>query len=153
MTPPRPTKLALQGDDRLSIEWSDGEQRTYTIRELRDRCPCATCREKRLQPAAPANLLPVLSAAETQPLRIAGIKPVGNYAYAIDFSDGHDTGIYTLEFLPSWERQCRAEACYFFSPLSKECGSNPAGLAGPAALSAFLSFSGSLVLMTSAWLR
>jgi DUF971 family protein len=25
--------------------------------------------------------------------------PVGNYAYAIAFSDGHDTGIYTIEYL------------------------------------------------------
>jgi DUF971 family protein len=24
---------------------------------------------------------------------------VGNYAYSIAFSDGHDTGIFTLEFL------------------------------------------------------
>lgn len=35
----------------------------------------------------------------TEPLRIAAMKPVGNYAYSIDFSDGHDTGIYTLETL------------------------------------------------------
>mgnify|MGYP000434755382 CR=1 FL=1 len=27
------------------------------------------------------------------------ITPVGNYAYQIAFSDGHDTGIYTLEYL------------------------------------------------------
>ena len=27
------------------------------------------------------------------------MKPVGNYAYSIDFSDGHDTGIYALERL------------------------------------------------------
>ena len=37
--------------------------------------------------------------AEAQPLRIAAMKPVGNYAYSIDFSDGHDTGIYTLDAL------------------------------------------------------
>jgi len=30
---------------------------------------------------------------------ILGMKPVGNYAYSISFSDGHDTGIFTLEFL------------------------------------------------------
>jgi DUF971 family protein len=44
-------------------------------------------------------LLPVLTEAETQPLKINGMKPVGNYAYAIAFSDGHTTGIYTLERL------------------------------------------------------
>jgi DUF971 family protein len=27
------------------------------------------------------------------------MKPVGNYAYTIAFSDGHDTGIYTFELL------------------------------------------------------
>jgi DUF971 family protein len=43
--------------------------------------------------------LPIISAAEAQPLRITGMKPVGNYAYSIDFSDGHNTGIYTLESL------------------------------------------------------
>jgi DUF971 family protein len=27
------------------------------------------------------------------------MRPVGNYAYGIQFSDGHDTGIFTLELL------------------------------------------------------
>ncbi len=97
--PPAPTKLALSGQNQLLIEWSDGQTRGYTFRELRDKCPCASCREKRAQPPETASLLPVLSPAETQPLKILGMKPVGNYAYAIEFSDGHDTGIYTCEFL------------------------------------------------------
>lgn len=95
---PHPTKLELRDEQTLAITWSDGQLRNYPIRELRDRCPCATCREKHGAPPKP-NLLPVLSAAEAKPLRIMGLKPVGNYAYAITFSDGHDTGIYTLEFL------------------------------------------------------
>ena len=33
------------------------------------------------------------------PLAIAGMKPVGQYAYSIEFSDGHSSGIYTLEYL------------------------------------------------------
>ena len=37
--------------------------------------------------------------AEARPLTIASMQPVGNYAYSIAFSDGHDTGIFTLEFL------------------------------------------------------
>lgn len=94
-----PTKLALSGDDRLLIEWSDGEKRRYSFSELRDKCPCASCREKRSQPPAASTLLPVLSAAEARPLKVQGMKPVGNYAYSIEFSDGHDTGIYTFEFL------------------------------------------------------
>ena len=33
------------------------------------------------------------------------MNPVGRYAYGIDFSDGHNTGIYTLESL---RMSCRA---------------------------------------------
>ena len=97
-----PTKLELTPDNRLRIAWSDGQVREYAVRELRDKCPCATCREKR---KTPPPLLPVVTDAETQPLRIHGMSPVGNYAYSIDFSDGHDTGIFTLESLREMGQQ------------------------------------------------
>jgi DUF971 family protein len=93
-----PTNLSLLPPNHVRIAWSDGSTREYSVRELREGCPCATCREKRSHPPAP-TLLPVLSAAETLPLTIRAMKPVGNYAYAISFSDGHDTGIYTIEYL------------------------------------------------------
>jgi DUF971 family protein len=99
MMPHQPTKLELTADNWLRIAWSDGQVREYTSRELRDKCPCATCREKRNAPPPPATQLPIISEAETQPLRITAMKPVGSYAYSIDFSDGHNTGIYTLESL------------------------------------------------------
>jgi DUF971 family protein len=91
-----PTELARPDDRQLAITWSDGQQRIYRVGELRDRCPCATCREKR---NTPQPILPVLTAEQTQPIRVDGMKPVGNYAYAITFSDGHDSGIYTFELL------------------------------------------------------
>ena len=98
MTVP-PKKLELVEGNQLRITWSDGVVRDYALRELRDKCPCATCREKRNAPPPSPLQLPILSAAEAQPLRITAMKPVGNYAYSIDFSDGHNTGIYTLESL------------------------------------------------------
>jgi DUF971 family protein len=82
----------------IEIVWSDGTTATYTARLLRDACPCATCREKRSQPAAPM-LLPVLRPEEVAPLTITGMQPVGQYAYSIEFSDGHSSGIYTLDYL------------------------------------------------------
>jgi DUF971 family protein len=96
---PQPTDLRMAEEGRLRIAWSDGQVREYTIRELRDMCPCASCRERRTSPEPPPNMLTVLSPAETKPLKITSMQPTGRYAYSIHFSDGHDTGIYTLELL------------------------------------------------------
>ena len=95
----RPKKLELRGQNRLYIEWSDGQRHEIAVSRCAKACPCATCREKRAAPPVPSTGLPVLSLAEARPLAILGMKPVGNYAYSISFSDGHDTGIFTLEFL------------------------------------------------------
>lgn len=117
----RPT--ALQGDaDALAITWNDGQCFRVRWQVLRDACPCATCRDKRTaaltaQLAAAEKptdgsspppqssllsadgLLPVISLEEAAPLRVAAMRSIGNYAYAIHFSDGHTDGIYTFEHL------------------------------------------------------
>jgi DUF971 family protein len=95
----QPTQLKLVSPQLLQIDWSDGQVRQYTVRELREKCPCATCREKRRAPPPPPTELPVLSQAETEPLRITKMEPQGHYAYAIHFSDGHNTGLFTLDSL------------------------------------------------------
>jgi len=95
----QPTDLKMIAPDCLQIMWSDGEIRRYAVNELRMNCPCASCREKRKSPPPPATDLTVISLAETEPLRIAKMEAMGRYAYAIHFSDGHDTGLFTLESL------------------------------------------------------
>ena len=95
----QPTQLKLVSPELLQIDWSDGQVRQYTVCELREKCPCATCREKRRAPPPPPTELPVLSQAETEPLRITKMEPQGHYAYAIHFSDGHNTGLFTLDSL------------------------------------------------------
>jgi DUF971 family protein len=93
---PRPLQLRKEGEDRLYIRWSDGHESVYTWQHLRDHCPCAACREERLQPPNP---LRVLKPSELAPLRPLAIVPVGYYAYRIRWSDGHDAGLFTLEQL------------------------------------------------------
>ena len=85
-------------DGGIEMAWSDGARGVYAPRLLRDACPCATCRERRGQPVA-APLLPVLAPEEIAPLAVTAMQPVGQYAYSIEFSDGHSSGIYTLEYL------------------------------------------------------
>lgn len=101
-----PTALSRTANSQLQITWSDGSSRLYTVKELRDACPCATCREKRNAAAdEPAPLFPILKPEEARPLTVAGMEPVGNYAYTIAFSDGHDTGIFTFELLRELGRE------------------------------------------------
>lgn len=98
----QPTALKGSGT-ALTIEWSDGVTHTIPWKVLREVCPCATCRDKRNNPPPPEpendDLLPVISKAEAGPLKANAMRPIGNYAYGIDFSDGHNTGIFSLEFL------------------------------------------------------
>lgn len=93
-----PVSLKSDGD-ALLIAWSDGVTHRLRWTFLRERCPCAVCKAKDHEPPSPPGVLPVLSAAEARPLHVLGMKPVGNYAYAIHFSDGHTSGIYAVEYL------------------------------------------------------
>ena len=100
---PMPRAIAREGDAAIRIEWSDGTATRWTAAALRRRCPCATCREKRRAESSEETqkpaVLPVISAAEARPLRIESMKPVGNYAYQVAFSDGHDSGIFPFASL------------------------------------------------------
>lgn len=95
--PPDLSLKSLKSDgDALLVAWSDGLNHRLPWRTLRDRCPCATCRQKRSEPAPTFN---ILAPEEAGPVRATGMFPIGNYAYQIDFSDGHKTGIFSLELL------------------------------------------------------
>jgi len=101
-----PTALKIIDGRFLRIEWSDGQVLQTSIGGLRKACPCATCKEKHkpmtdlISPKKAVKLsLPTLTAAETKPLTISHMRPVGNYAYKIDFSDGHSSGLFTMELL------------------------------------------------------
>jgi DUF971 family protein len=95
-----PSGLERLPDGRLRITWSDDAARVYTIQQLRNACPCAVCREKRTTAVLNATIMPDISGPdELRPLTLSGMVPVGNYAYSLAFSDGHDTGIYTFDLL------------------------------------------------------
>ena len=101
----RPTSLRKDGDERLVIEWNDGHHSVYAWTHLRGHCPCAGCIDERAQPPNP---LRVLSPKELEPLKPVSVTPIGHYAYKITWSDGHDSGIYTLESLRGL---CQCDAC------------------------------------------
>ncbi len=108
-----PIHLEKTKDRCLLIRWSDETEQTIPFRKLRDNCRCAHCIDQRMkslnEPNNGAkkltNTLPVLSMAETLPLDITQMHPVGNYAYSIHFSDGHSSGIFSFELLRSLKNE------------------------------------------------
>ncbi len=96
---PLPTSLKSEGENLL-IAWDDGLVHRLPWRFIREQCPCATCRAEREKPQpVEDNPLNILKPEEAQPTRPVDVRPIGNYAYGIEFSDGHNTGIYSLEYL------------------------------------------------------
>ena len=96
-----PVELDKTENRSIVIVWSDDARQEISFADLRKGCRCAHCSEERInpKPAPPANQLTVLSAAQARPLDIEVMHPVGNYAYNIHFSDGHQAGIYTFDLL------------------------------------------------------
>lgn len=100
--PPRPLHLDLDKNQGLTIRWSDGRVSFYPVKYLRRMSPSAEQRQLREEMAKnPLAVLPASAAAgaEDQPLTATGAEMVGNYAVRITFSDGHDTGIYSWNYL------------------------------------------------------
>jgi DUF971 family protein len=96
--------LRLQRDEAervLVVEWSDGLVQRVPYRVLRDNCPCAVCRTAPPESKAAQSGLRVLTPAQTRPLDIVRMSPAGNYAYYVEFSDGHTSGIFTFDLLRS----------------------------------------------------
>ena len=90
--------------DTLELVWADGLVQRISWGDLRRKCPCAVCQVERekshsTEDMKQANPLAVIDRAETLPIRPTAFRAVGNYAYAISFSDGHSSGIYSLSTL------------------------------------------------------
>jgi DUF971 family protein len=102
-----PTKLNLKRDEKLEIDWQDGLHCAYTISYLRTMCPCASCKIVRegtdphdISPGPKRKpLLTILPGNYSTEITVTSAELVGNYAMKIAFSDGHDTGIFSFEYL------------------------------------------------------
>ncbi len=87
-----PNKIAGSAQE-LKIEWSDGTTKSWPSFDLRVACFCAHC----VSEITGERTLNINNIAPS--IEIIGAAPVGNYGLALKFSDGHDTGIYSYEFL------------------------------------------------------
>jgi DUF971 family protein len=88
-----PIEIVEETDQRLFIKWSDASENTFDAAFLRKSCPCAGCinewtGEKILKPGQVSEDLSFLK-----------MSLVGRYALNFRFSDGHETGIYSFQYL------------------------------------------------------
>jgi ATP-binding protein involved in chromosome partitioning len=97
-----PQEIGRAGAHDLRILWRDGHVTVIPARALRLACPCALCVEEM---TGRALLKPGTVAEDVHPVTVT---LVGNYAAQPRFSDGHETGIYTFEYLRAL---CACPAC------------------------------------------
>jgi DUF971 family protein len=89
---PRPTDIRLhQVSRKLEIAFDDGSNFQLPCEFLRVHSPSAEVRGH-----GPGQ--EVLQVGK-EDVNIVGIEPVGQYALKLTFSDGHDTGLYSWDYL------------------------------------------------------
>lgn len=92
----RPTDLQVIGTE-LAIRWDDGHESYIPLLTLRRYCPCASC-------AGEKDILGNVYKGPDRPLtprssELRALQPVGGYAVQPVWGDGHNTGLYTYEYL------------------------------------------------------
>jgi len=99
---PWPTELRLSPDKaRLTVEYDSGERFVLTAEYLRVESPSA---EVQGHGAAQKKIV-----TGKEQVRIAALEPVGNYAVRIRFDDGHDTGLFSWDYLHELGREQRTK--------------------------------------------
>ena len=92
MTTPRPIDIALHQTSKiLEIKFDNDFEARLTTEFLRVSSPSA-----QVKGHSPGQ--EVLQVGKKH-VNITAIEPVGNYAVRLRFDDGHDTGIYTWDYL------------------------------------------------------
>ena len=92
----RPLDIQPIGNE-LVVKWDDGMEQFIPLENLRRACPCAGCQGE-------PDILGNIYQAPKGPLasnafELVKIARVGGYALQPVWADGHDTGIYSFEYL------------------------------------------------------
>ena len=97
----KPKQIKIIDKDKLSLTWNDDTLSSISLKYLRDECPCAGCKGetilfKTFRPPKSTRQSPEM-------YKVKNIDVVGEYAIQIAWKDGHNTGIYTWEYLKNLE--------------------------------------------------
>ncbi len=92
----RPLDLQPIGNE-LAVKWDDGTEQFITFENLRRACPCAGCKGE-------MDILGNLYKSPQKPyvansFELVKLTGVGGYAIQPVWADGHNTGIYSFDYL------------------------------------------------------
>ena len=94
-----PTELRLNPEkNSLTVSFEDGARYVLCAERLRVESPSAEVRGH-----GGAQKPPPVTGKEN--VKIARLEPVGNYAVRIVFDDGHDSGLYSWDYLAELGRK------------------------------------------------
>ena len=96
-----PNQIKILKKDKLRITWEDSTEIILSLKYMRDQCPCAGCKGetillKTYRPPAPIVVTPEM-------YQVKNIEVVGDYAIQITWKDGHNTGIYSWDYIKQLE--------------------------------------------------
>lgn len=89
--------LNQKDDFTICIEWNDGKEQNFRLRDLQKACPCANCTDE----ISGRRILDENSVKED--VKALTIRNVGRYGLQIQFSSGCSTGIFSFEALRKME--------------------------------------------------
>lgn len=94
---PKPVGIkAPHGAPWFEVSWDNGTTLRISNQVLRGYCPCAGCQGH-------SATIEYVSGRDTA---LKDIEQVGNYALKLVWADGHDTGLYSFQYLYKLGRLC-----------------------------------------------
>lgn len=96
----KPEKVLIGSE--LYILWRDGHESHLDFFSLRDLCPCAHCVDE-LTGQKVEHAVPI-----PRDIRMRSCEYIGNYALRVQWSDGHNTGLYSFKNL---RKLCACSSC------------------------------------------
>jgi DUF971 family protein len=89
-------KTIEQIGSELAIQWNDESETFLPLRFLRTACPCAACGG---EPDVMGEFVRPEVSYTDRSFELRGWNMVGGYALQPEWGDGHNTGIYTYQYL------------------------------------------------------
>lgn len=110
-----PKQVKIIKKDKLKITWEDSTETILSLKYMRDECPCAGCKGetillKTYRPPAPKVVTPEM-------YQVKNLEVVGDYAIQVTWKDGHNTGIYSWDYIKQLEEGMDENKSQDYEPL------------------------------------